>query len=256
MRAILQRWRDKGYQNIYGTDIIRRWCAEYRPSHEGPVRILDVGCGPGRDLASIREAIGPSRPVELYGIECTPELCRRAQELGVQTVTLDLECGTLPYPDGFFDVVTANQVLEHLKNWIWAFHELVRVTRRGGRTLIGVPNMAALHARVQVLFGRQPSSMKANGPHVRGFTLHELQRLASELDGLSVDRVSGTYLYGVPPALGLALGVRLPSLSATILLSFTKTAQSVDVLSLLGSDARFETNYYVGEPYPRAATVT
>jgi SAM-dependent methyltransferase len=256
MRQTLKRWRDLGYQNIYGTDILRGWCADYRPAHAGPLRILDVGCGPGRDLASIREAVGASRPVELYGVECTPDLCRRAESLGVKTVSLDLECGRLPFPDGFFDIVTVNQVLEHLKNWIWAFHEQVRVTRRGGRTLIGVPNMAALHSRLQVLFGRQPSSMKADGPHVRGFTLHELRRLAGRVRGLSIDRVSGTYLYGVPPALGLALGVRLPSLSATLLLSFVKEAESVDVLSLLGKDALFETNYYVGDPYPRAATVT
>jgi SAM-dependent methyltransferase len=255
MRRTLQRWRDEGYQNIYGTDVIRDWCAAYRPAHDGPVRILDVGCGPGRDLASIREALGQARKVELYGIECTPDLCRSAESLGVKTVSLDLECGTLPFPDGFFDIVTVNQVLEHLKNWVWAFSEQVRVTRRGGRTLIGVPNMAALHSRIQVLFGRQPSSLKADGPHVRGFTRHELERLTGRLRGLSIDRVSGTFLYGVPPAVGLALGRRLPSLSATILLSFVKEAESVDVLSLLGADALGETNYFVGDPYPRAARV-
>ena len=56
MRQTLKRWRDLGYQNIYGTDVLRGWCADYRPAHDGPVRILDVGCGPGRDLAARREA--------------------------------------------------------------------------------------------------------------------------------------------------------------------------------------------------------
>src|SRR6187397_1101945 len=107
MRQTLKRWRDLGYQNIYGTDVLRGWCADYRPAHDGPVRILDVGCGPGRDLAGIREALGASRPVELYGVECTPDLCRRAESLGVKTASLDLECARLPFPDGFFDIVTA-----------------------------------------------------------------------------------------------------------------------------------------------------
>jgi SAM-dependent methyltransferase len=243
----MQRWRDQGYENIYGTDLIRAWCTRYRPVHDGPIRILDVGCGWGRDLAAIRDSLGPARAVELYGVECTEDLSRRARDYGVSTVALDLETSSLPFPDGFFDIVTANQVLEHLKNWIWAFHQQVRVTRRAGLTLIGVPNIAALHNRVLVLLGRQPSSLKANGPHVRGFTLHELRRLAGQIPGLALEDVSGTYLYGLPPAMGRRLGQHLPGLSATVLLAFRKTAEHADVLSLLGDDALFETNYYVGE---------
>jgi hypothetical protein len=88
---------------------------------------------------------------------------------------------------------------------------------------------------------------------VRGFTLHELKRLAGQLDGLALERVSGTYLYGVPPALGRHLGRRLPGLSATVLLGFRKNAEHVDVLSLLGEDALGETNYFVG---PRVVAET
>jgi SAM-dependent methyltransferase len=251
----LKRWRDQGYQNIYGTDLIGDWCCRLLSKKTGPIRVLDVGCGSGRDLLAIRGALGPGRPVELHGVEAEG-LSETARRHGIETIGLDLESGTLPYPDGYFDVVLANQVLEHLKNWLWAFNEQVRVTRPGGLTVIGVPNMAALHNRLLVLFGRQPSSLKADGPHVRGFTLHELERLTAHVEGLSLLGVKGTYLYGLPPAVGARLGQLWPSLSATILLMFCKTQERVDVLSLLGQEARFETSYFVGAPAatPQRAT--
>jgi SAM-dependent methyltransferase len=247
MLSILKRWRDEGYGNIYGTDVIQEWCVRYRPSHPGPLRVLDIGCGAGRDLVAIREVLKPVAPdVELYGIECTAALAAQARKHGVVTYGLDLETSALPFPDGFMDIVIVNQVLEHLKNWLWALHEQLRVIRKGGASIVGVPNLAALHNRVLIAMGRQPSCIKADGPHVRSFTLHELQRLVHATRGLSLLECGGTYLYGLPPGLGRSLGRRLPALSATILLAIRKTEETADVLSLLGEEARFETNYFVG----------
>jgi ubiquinone/menaquinone biosynthesis C-methylase UbiE len=247
MLALLRNWRDRGYQNIYGTDTIGQWCDRHVQKDSRSLSILDVGCGDGRDLLAAKAAIGPATHVELYGIECTPELIKGAQRHGVKTSQVDLECSKLPFHDGFFDVVMANQVLEHLKNWIWAFHELARVTKPGGVLIVGVPNLAAFHNRLLILFGRQPSCIKADGPHVRGFTHHELQRLARSASGLKMIDTGGTIVYGFPPAVGRRLGKAFPSLSATVLMAFRKTEQQADILGLLGPDARFETNFYVGE---------
>jgi len=247
MLSILKSWRDRGYQNIYGTDTIEQWCGRYVNKDSRPISVLDVGCGNGRDLLAARRAIGPASQVNLYGIECTPELIKGAQAHGVQTFQVDLECSTLPFGDAFFDLVMANQVLEHLKNWIWAFHELARVTKPGGTIILGVPNLAAFHNRLLILIGRQPTCIRANGPHVRGFTHHEFRRLGASAAGLQVLNVGGTIVYGFPPNLGRRLGKTFPSLSATILLALRKTAPNADVLSLLGADAQFETNFYVGK---------
>jgi SAM-dependent methyltransferase len=247
MLSFLKRWRDEGYENIYGTDRIEEWCGRYRPAAAGPLRVLDIGCGAGRDLLAIRHALAPSVPqIELYGIECTAALAAQARAHGVVTHGLDLETAALPFPDGCMDIVIVNQVLEHLKNWLWALQEQLRVIRRGGVLIAGVPNLAALHNRVLIAVGRQPSCIKADGPHVRSFTLHELQRLVGATRGLSLLDRGGTYLYGLPPGLGRALGRRFPALSATILVAIRKTEDAADVLSLLGADARFETNYFVG----------
>jgi len=246
--SLIRTWRDRGYGSIYGTDTIQSWCAKFIEGCDpsGPVRVLDVGCGNGRDLLAIRDDAGAQRRTQLYGIECTEELARQARARGVTTFALDLECQRLPFDDGFFDIVIANQVLEHLKNWIWAFNEQIRVTRRGGIIIIGVPNLAAIHNRVLVLLGRQPSCIKADGPHVRGFTHHELARLADSAEGIEILRTSGTLMYGVPPVVGRALGRSLPSLSATVLFAFRKSSNDASVLSLLTDAAKYETNYFTG----------
>jgi len=243
--SIIRRWRDRGYDNIYGTVTIQDWCAKFGLQNTSTIRVLDIGCGNGRDLVAIRNKL-PAQPVELFGIECTDDLARQAAQHGVQTYRVDLESESLPFPNNYFDIVISNQVLEHLKNSIWAFHEQVRVTKRNGLMIIGVPNLAALHNRVLVTLGRQPSCMKADGPHVRGFTLHELLRLVSASKGIQPVGRGGTYIYGFPPAIGKLLGRLFPSLSTTILVAIKKTTDQADILSLLGEGARFETNYFVG----------
>lgn len=247
MFRLLKQWRDQGYVNIYGAEVIDAWCRSYGPELGRTVRVLDVGCGSGRDLMTIRDALGAARHVELYGIESSSKLTEAAAARGVRMSSVDLEFSRLPYQDAFFDIVLSNQVLEHLKNWIWALHEQFRVTRVGGMVIVGVPNMAALHNRILILCGRQPTCVKANGPHVRGFTLHELQRLAVRLKDVRLQDSKGTFVYGFPPAVGKWLGRVLPQWSATVLLALRKTGPDVSVLPWLDEAARFETNYFVGE---------
>src|SRR5262249_16504573 len=127
MFSALKRWRDEGYINIYGTDVVRAWTQRLLPAEDGLSRILDIGCGDGRDLLAMGEGI--SGKADLYGIECTENLASQACRHGVRTFALDLETSSLPFRDNFFDLVVANQVLEHLKNWIWVFQEQIRVTK-------------------------------------------------------------------------------------------------------------------------------
>lgn len=48
--------------------------------------------------------------------------------------------GRIPYPDGAFDVVIANNVLEHLTDPIAVFHEIARVLKPGGLFIAKTPN--------------------------------------------------------------------------------------------------------------------
>lgn len=86
----------------------------------GPLRILDVGCGTGRTLVQIAEAL-PGH--QYFGLDLSPfyvEEARRQLE-AVPEVSLVVEnAEKLPYRDGYFDAVTS----------VYLLHELPRRTRR------------------------------------------------------------------------------------------------------------------------------
>jgi SAM-dependent methyltransferase len=113
----------------------------------------------------------------------------------------DLERDAFPWPDATFDVVLANQVFEHLKNIWLPLSEAYRVLKPGGHLVVSVPNLASLHNRVLLAFGRQPTSIRILGPHVRGYTLHELLTLLRVDGGLEVVRVRGVGFYPLPARL-------------------------------------------------------
>src|SRR6058998_2525147 len=57
------------------------------------------------------------------------------------------------------------QVFEHLKNVWLPMSEIARVLCAGGHLVFSVPNLASLHNRALLAFGRQPTSIRTFGPH-------------------------------------------------------------------------------------------
>ncbi len=82
----------------------------------GPFRLLDVGCGPGRDLAHF-QSLGH----EAVGVEGCRSFCAMAREhSGCEVLEQDMLC--LVLPDAHFDGVFANASLFHVPS-----AELLRV---------------------------------------------------------------------------------------------------------------------------------
>jgi SAM-dependent methyltransferase len=95
-------------------------------------RILDAGCGTGRNLAEFGR-LGPAEGVDHS--RRAVEFCRARGLQGVREGTIE----ELPFEDGRFDLIFATDVLEHLPDDRVALYELRRVSAPGARLVVTVP---------------------------------------------------------------------------------------------------------------------
>jgi SAM-dependent methyltransferase len=101
-----------------------------------------------------------------------------------------------PFSDNEFDCTIAMMVIEHLFDPFHSFYEVARVTRRGGKILINLPNIGSLKCRLQLLRGKIPitsshdwfEKSEWDGNHLHYFTVSETIRIAGKY-GLILDSV-------------------------------------------------------------------
>jgi SAM-dependent methyltransferase len=151
------------------SDRIERLLRGIAGERRGPT-LLDIGCWDGGFSGRCGAALGAQR---ILGVEVYPGPAAAAERRGLEVARIDLEAERLPWADGSVDVLVCNQVLEHLKNVWLPMTEMHRVLRPGGHAVLSVPNLASLHNRVLLGLGRQPTSIRVFGPHVRGYAFGE-----------------------------------------------------------------------------------
>jgi arsenite methyltransferase len=102
-------------------------------------RVLDLGSGAGPDSLIAAQMVGDQGSVT--GIDMTTEMLERARaaaaEMGVTNVEfVESDAEQLPFPDGSFDVVISNGVIDLIPDKDAVFAELYRVLSPGGRIQI------------------------------------------------------------------------------------------------------------------------
>lgn len=161
-------------------------------------RVLELGSSIGLHLLAAKK-LGASRVVGLdkyvfpeageNAFYVSPEdmnVLRRAwTENGVDVHRHDL-ADPLPFPDGSFDLVVCNAVIEHLQGiHRQVFAEAFRVLAPAGSFVFTTPNLASLLKRVRFLFGRSPNwdlkdffdSGREFTGHSREFTIAECRKM-------------------------------------------------------------------------------
>ncbi len=105
-------------------------------------RVLDVGCGRGYTLRSLK-----GWGFEVYGTQISAAAARFARERLGLTSVFHGDLHEAAYPDGWFDFITLYHVLEHLPDPLLHMRELHRILKPGALLYIEVPNAASLPAR-------------------------------------------------------------------------------------------------------------
>jgi ubiquinone/menaquinone biosynthesis C-methylase UbiE len=91
-------------------------------------KLLDLGCNDGRWTLKLAEKIETKK---VYGIEIDGNATNKAIENGIICKKSDLN-KKFPFEDNFFDVVHANQVIEHIVSVDLFVSEIFRVLKWGG----------------------------------------------------------------------------------------------------------------------------
>ncbi|WP_030742635.1 class I SAM-dependent methyltransferase [Streptomyces sp. NRRL F-5135] len=110
--------------------------------------VLDAGCGTGRALPALREAVGPRGTV--LGVDLTPEMLRAAVRAGRRGSgpLLLADVRRLPVRSDTLDAVFGAGLISHLPLPADNLRELARVVRPGGLLALFHPvGRAALAAR-------------------------------------------------------------------------------------------------------------
>jgi SAM-dependent methyltransferase len=139
-------------------------------------RLLDLGCYDGELTQRLASQIGTSN---ICGVEVLPVAAQAARTKGIHTVETNLN-GPIPLPSGSFDVVHANQVIEHLYDTDVFASEIYRLLSPEGYAIISTNNLASAHNILSLIFGRQPPPAHVSGQAIVGNAFNPLEGGAHE----------------------------------------------------------------------------
>lgn len=104
------------------------------------VKVLDLGCGRGEFVAFLR-----TKGVRAFGVELDSRFVKSGEILGERfsdeypILSLSDAAGQTIFPDGYFDMIVSDQVLEHVAELDTVAKQIARLLRPGGMTVHKFP---------------------------------------------------------------------------------------------------------------------
>jgi SAM-dependent methyltransferase len=226
----------------YGRDHIKSFLESIKPFESA----VDIGAGTGVDLGLVKEVCPAAQVV---GLEVYKPYIQSLARRGWKILYVNIERDPFPFEKESIDVFLANQVLEHLKEIFWIFHQISLALKVGGHLILGVPNLASLHNRILLALGRQPVSIAVQSAHVRGFTGGGIKSFLLEAGrGLyAVKKIKGANFYPFPPFLARPLAALFPNFAWGLFFLVQKTRPYGNEFIDFAAPGRLESNFFVGE---------
>jgi 2-polyprenyl-3-methyl-5-hydroxy-6-metoxy-1,4-benzoquinol methylase len=162
-----------------------------------PLKVLEMGCGNGRNLAIFKE-----QEHDVFGIDGLEDAVNECILRGIPAQLNNL-CNEINIKNKW-DLILIIDVLEHLENPQDLLSKARSLLSENGTLIINVPNHFSLQGRLRILLGSGidsekyfPDSQEWNYPHQRFFTHDGIKRLL-DISGYELKKDHSTELLRLP----------------------------------------------------------
>lgn len=172
-------------------------------------KVLDAGCGDGGLIKEMQKRW----EIDAFGLDISKKGVQLALQKGIKAQVADLSKG-IPVGnrggDVLFDLIIANEIIEHLNSPDLFLKECRRLLKKNGLLIIGTPNLSFWLNRVLFIFGIYPIFLEAsterkigmgklsgtaygNQPvgHVHVFNLNAIRDIL-KMNEFSIEKIIGT----------------------------------------------------------------
>ncbi|NJX15754.1 class I SAM-dependent methyltransferase [Tamlana crocina] len=182
---------------------------------ESPKTIIDIGCGNGAFAVVLQEQTG----AEVWGIEYMDKEAMVAKEKLHKVFSGRCEDYIDDLPDGYFDVIYFNDVLEHLVDPYEVLKKIQSKLSKNGRIISSIPNVRYHNTFMRLLVNKDwkyEDFGVMDRTHLRFFTKKSILRMYLDLgysvithEGINRSKSIKPYLYNIP-LLFSQLDIRYP----------------------------------------------
>lgn len=148
LKKIFHKMFDKAYK-------LRRKIILDFLNQQVEAKLLDLGCDEGTWTLKIADKVNTKN---IYGVDIVEQRLKDAEGKGIRIIKADLN-ESLPFKDDFFDVIHADQVIEHIAFLDKFVSEIYRVLKPGGYVIIGTENGSSWHNIFASILGWQIFSL-------------------------------------------------------------------------------------------------
>lgn len=137
--ASLKDYAGRNIRDSFAADLVARYSKGLFSRSLSELKILDYGAASGAFAAQL----GEKGFREIYGLDLDNYLSEKNSKLVKEFKIVDLNLDSLPWPDNYFQVVTAWCVLPHLENPHHCIRETLRILKPGGLFILSIPHLVS-----------------------------------------------------------------------------------------------------------------